>query len=192
MNDSDLRDYWAQLPEIDPAIPRIAAGWVFGYGSLIWDPGFSYEERHRVTIHGYHRAFCIRSVRYRGTAADPGVVLGLDRGGSCQGVAYRLHDDQATEIIEQIYRREMANEAYSPRLVPIRLVDGRLIRALTFVARHGSPSYVKLDEAEVVRRLRQCVGARGLNCDYAINTLKALTEWGITDSRLATIVRQLG
>jgi glutathione-specific gamma-glutamylcyclotransferase len=192
MNDSELRDYWAQLPEIDPAIPRIAAGWVFAYGSLIWDPGFEYEERHRVTIHGYHRAFCIRSVRYRGTAADPGVVLGLDRGGSCQGVAYRLHDDQAADIIELIYRREMANEAYRPRRVPIRLVDGRLIQALTFVAHHRSPSYVKLDEVEVVRRLRQCAGARGQNCDYAINTLKALTEWGIKDSRLATIVRQLG
>lgn len=191
MSDATAHDYWLRLPEIDGTIPRIPANWVFGYGSLIWDPGFEYDERHKVVIHGYHRAFCIRSTRYRGTADNPGVVLGLDRGGSCHGVAYRLRDDQAPTVIERIYRREMMNQAYDPRLVPIRLADGRRIRALTFTARHAGSSYVKLDEAEVVRRLKHCAGARGPNCDYAINTMKALTEWGIKDSRLAAIVRQL-
>lgn len=194
MNDapapSTLLD-WADLPALEHPIELIHSDWVFGYGSLIWDPGFEYTERHRVTVHGYHRAFCIRSVRYRGTIDAPGVVLGLDRGGSCQGVAFRLLPGQAESVIEQIYRREMANNAYVPRLLRTRLADGRTIAALTFVARRGAPAYLHADEVEVIRRLRECAGSRGRNCDYAINTVKALADWGIADARLTKLVRQL-
>ncbi len=183
---------WADLPELAYDIDRLQADWVFGYGSLIWDPGFAYSERHRVTVHGYHRAFCIRSVQYRGTPEAPGVVLGLDRGGSCQGVVFKLQPDEADAVVEQVYRREMSHYAYEPRLVRARLVDGRDIRALTFVARRGDPAYQRLEEAEVLRRLRDCVGARGPNCDYAVNTVKALADWGITDRQLARLLRKLG
>ena len=183
---------WADLPDLEHPIERLRTDWVFGYGSLIWDPGFDHAERHRTTIHGYHRAFCIRSVRYRGTHEAPGVVLGLDRGGCCQGVVFRLLPEQAEGIIEQIYRREMANHAYDPRLVRARLGDGRTIGALAFVARRDTPAYLRPDETEVLRRLRECSGARGPNRDYAVNTVKALADWGISDSRLARLVRQLG
>lgn len=183
---------WADLPDLSYPIEPLRTDWVFGYGSLIWDPGFEYSERHRVTIHGYHRAFCIRSVRYRGTVEAPGVVLGLDRGGSCQGVVFRLLADQAEGVVRLIYRREMANNAYQPRLVQARLVDGRTVGALTFVARREAAAYLRADETEVLRRLRECRGARGPNCDYAINTVKALADWGITDARLTKLVRQLG
>ena len=182
---------WADLPDLNHQIEPLRTDWVFGYGSLIWDPGFEYAERHRVMIHGYHRAFCIRSVRYRGTVEAPGVVLGLDRGGSCQGVAFRLLPDQAEAVVDRIYRREMANLAYTPRLLKTRLADSRIIGALSFVARRDAPAYLHADETEVIRRLRECAGARGRNCDYAINTVKALADWGITDTRLSRLVRQL-
>lgn len=182
---------WADLPALQHQIERLRTEWIFAYGSLIWDPGFEYSERHRVTIHGYHRAFCIRSVQYRGTVEAPGIVLGLDRGGSCQGVVFRLLTHQAEAVVEQIYRREMTNRAYDPRLVGARLADGRAVQALTFIARRQAPSYVRVDEAEVLRRLRECHGARGPNCDYAINTLQALKDWGISDSRLGKLISKL-
>ena len=191
MNELPTSHDWADLPELGYSIERLHSDWVFGYGSLIWDPGFDFSERHRVTVHGYHRAFCIRSVRYRGTPESPGVVLGLDRGGSCQGVVFRLLADQAESVIERIYRREMSNYAYEPRLVLARLGDGRQVRALTFIARRGDPAYQRLEEAEVLRRLRECAGARGPNCDYAINTVKALVDWGISDRHLTRLIGKL-
>lgn len=182
---------WSQLPAIDEAGERLRADWVFGYGSLIWDPGFAYEERHRVRIHGYHRAFCINSTRYRGTRDAPGVVLGLARGGSCHGVVYRLDAGRAESTVELLYRREMGNRSYVARLLPARLPDGRQVAALCFVASADAAAYVRLEPAELLRRLNHCHGARGANRDYAINTWRALQALGIVDRRLQAIVAQL-
>ncbi len=170
---------------------RLPAQWVFAYGSLIWHPDFEYTERHLVRIHGYHRAFCISSTRYRGTPELPGVVLGLDRGGSCHGVVYRMKPGLEVEIVEALYQREMPNHVYTPKLLPVRLADGRQVEAITFVARRNHPSYLKLSRDEVVRRLSSCRGGRGHNRDYAINTWHALREWGIEDAGLGAIAREL-
>jgi cation transport protein ChaC len=170
---------------------RLPAQWVFAYGSLIWHPDFDYTERHLARVHGYHRAFCISSTMYRGTPESPGVVLGLDRGGSCQGVVYRLPPGQETQIVERLYRREMPNHVYTPRLLPIRLADGRSIEAITFVARRNHPSYLKISRDEVLRRLSSCRGGRGHNREYAINTWHALREWGIEDAGLGAIAHAL-
>ena len=170
---------------------RIAARWIFAYGSLIWDPGFDYDERCPVRIHGFHRAFCIRSTRYRGTESAPGIVLGLDRGGSCHGLAYRIAGISTRDVVEQIYRREMGNYSYLPRMIPIKLSDGRHIEALTFVARRVSPGYESLDDAELMRRLRNSRGVRGSNREYAINTWTSLKAMNIVDRRLAGIVNAL-
>lgn len=172
-------------------IRRLPAQWAFAYGSLIWHPDFEYVERHLVRVHGYHRAFCINSTRYRGTPESPGVVLGLDRGGSCRGVAYRITPGQELQTVEALYQREMPNHVYTPRLLPVRLPDGRQIEAITFVARRNHHSYLKLPRDEILRRLSSCMGGRGHNREYALNTWHALLEWGIQDAGLGAIVREL-
>jgi cation transport protein ChaC len=183
----------AAAEEPDPlrGIERLRASWVFAYGSLIWHPDFEYAERHLVRVHGYHRAFCISSTRYRGTPESPGVVLGLDRGGSCHGVAYRIRPGEEEQVVEGLYQREMPNHVYTPRMLPVRLPDGRVVEAISFVARRDHPSYLRLSGDEVLRRLSSCRGGRGHNREYAINTWHALREWGIEDAGLGVIARRL-
>lgn len=176
--------------ELD-GIERLTAEWVFAYGSLIWDPGFPFAERHLARVNGYHRRYCIKSTRYRGTDADPGIVLGLDHGGSCQGLVFRFEPDLQRDCIEVLYHREMASLSYKPVIVNIVLADGRNIEALAFVADHQSATYEPLGHDEVLRRLARCHGSRGPNRDYAINTWVALQEWGIDDTGLASIAQAL-
>jgi cation transport protein ChaC len=172
-------------------LERLPARWVFAYGSLIWHPDFEFAERHLVRVHGYHRAFCISSTRYRGTPEAPGVVLGLDRGGSCHGVVYRLVPGQETQVVEALYQREMPNRVYTPKLLPVKLADGRRLEALAFIARRDHPSYLRLSRDELLRRLSSSRGGRGLNREYAINTWQALREWGIEDAGLGALAREL-
>jgi len=190
-------------PDISPAdapsAPRPTApanfalefDWVFGYGSLIWDPGFSHTETSLARVHGWHRAFCIHSTLYRGTPDAPGIVLGLDRGGCVDGVVFRLDPSTRREAIDYLYAREMPNRVYQARVVEARLIDGRVARALTFVADRHNASYVRLTEDEVVRRLLCCCGERGPNRDYAINTWEALARLGVHDDGLGSLVARL-
>jgi glutathione-specific gamma-glutamylcyclotransferase len=170
---------------------RLSADWVFGYGSLIWDPGFAFDASHLAQVHGYHRTFCIRSTRYRGTPEAPGVVLGLDRGGSCIGMAFRLRHDDRADAIRALYEREMINRVYVPSVLNATLRDGTRIRALAFVANRESVSYEKLTDAEIVRRLNCCQGLRGQNRDYAIRTWQTLGAHGVHCPHLARIGRRL-
>ncbi|HRO58899.1 MAG TPA: gamma-glutamylcyclotransferase [Burkholderiaceae bacterium] len=169
--------------------------WVFGYGSLIWNPEFEYESADLARAHGYHRAFCVRSTLYRGTPQRPGVVLGLDRGGSCVGVAYRLPPATRMRAIEGLFLREIPDPSiaiYVPRIIDIRLSDGSAQQALTFVADRAKPSYQRLSDAEILERLMLCHGMRGANRDYAVNTFEALQARGVFDARLQRVIRQLG
>jgi cation transport protein ChaC len=172
-------------------VDLLLADWVFGYGSLIWNPEIDYERAVLARAHGYHRAFCISSSHYRGTAEAPGVVLGLDRGGSCIGLAFRLHHAGRRRAIEHLYAREMLGDVYVPTLAAITLAGGMQVRALTFVANRASADYRLLPEAEVLRRLACCAGQRGPNREYAVNTLHALQAHGVHDARLARLVHQL-
>ncbi len=174
-----------------PVVDMQLADWVFGYGSLIWNPEIDFDHAVLARVHGYHRAFCIRSTRYRGTPSRPGVVLGLDRGGSCVGVAMRLNHPKRRESIARLYDREMLNSVYTPSLVAVTLRNGAQIRALSFVADRSSPAYERLSEMQIVARLRDSSGRRGANRDYAINTLHALQERGVHDARLARLVHRL-
>lgn len=169
----------------------LLSDWVFGYGSLIWNPEVGYEQAELARVHGYHRAFCISSTHYRGTVESPGVVLGLDRGGSCIGVAFRLHHATRRDAIERLYAREMLGDVYTPTLATVTLRDSRRVRALTFVANRASSLYQSLPEAEILRRLRACVGQRGANHEYALNTWHALQDRGVHDARLARLAHQL-
>jgi cation transport protein ChaC len=176
---------------MDLPAPIDCIEWVFGYGSLIWDPGFDYEERAIACLRGYHRRFCIESTRYRGTQQQPGIVLGLAPGGSVYGTVFRLRDATRTLALRSVYRREMLNESYRPLLLTTRLHDGRKVEALTFVANRSQPGYRKLADHEIIRRLVNCRGERGANRDYALNTWQALTELGLCDHRLGQYIRAL-
>lgn len=166
--------------------------WAFAYGSLIWNPEFEFEECHKVCIDGYHRAFCINSHTYRGTPDSPGVVLGLDEGGRCEGIVYRVKAGDEARIMDQIYQREMVSEVYRPKVLNLRLPDGRQIQALTFVAcQQDSHGYLPGPRSEVLRRLRESVGCRGSNREYALNTQAALQEWGIRDPELDALIAEM-
>lgn len=170
---------------------RPDADWVFGYGSLIWDPGFEFAESQLAQLHGYHRTFCIRSTRYRGTPEQPGVVLGLDRGGSCIGMAFRLVPGSRRQAVAALFEREMTGGVYVARLLSVVLPDSRRVRALAFVANRVSSAFERLHDDEIVRRLSSCGGQRGRNRDYAIRTWHSLAAHGVHCPHLARIGRRL-
>ena len=168
--------------------------WVFGYGSLMWRPNFAYAERRPARIWGYHRAPCIYSVEYRGTYQRPGLVLGLDRGGSCRGMAFRVHAARGPEVMGYLYEREMVTRVYRPRWLRGELAAGggepaRRETLYTFVADPGHDQYTgRLDDAAAVRLIRQGCGKAGDCLEYLENTLCHLRELGIEDRALARVI----
>jgi cation transport protein ChaC len=178
-----------------PTPSEIDVDWVFAYGSLIWDPGdMAISHVEPGLVRGYHRSFCILSTLYRGTPQEPGLVLGLDRGGSCMGMAQRLDPSLRRESLEHLFSREMPAESdrvYLPRIVQVRLSSGPAVRALAFVADRSLPTYARLSDEEILALLGRCHGRRGPNRDYAINTWEALRRHGVRDERLAAIARRL-
>src|SRR6185312_6801690 len=109
--------------------------WVFGYGSLMWRPGFAYEEAQHARLTGYRRCFCIYSVYHRGTVERPGLVLGLDRGGACEGIAYRVAGPDVAQTVGYLRAREQVNGVYRETHVPVALIEGprREVQALTYI-----------------------------------------------------------
>ncbi len=151
----------------------------------MWDPGFLYLESCRARIYGYHRSLCIRSIRYRGTRDLPGLVFGLDRGGSCTGMGYRIAQNRQREVADYLQDREMLNDIYEPCIRTIALDDGRQVAALTFVVRRQHHSYVKnLSAHEIARIVARARGQRGANIDYVQSTLDILESIGIRDREL--------
>jgi glutathione-specific gamma-glutamylcyclotransferase len=169
----------------------IWADWVFAYGSLIWNPEVDFDSFYVGKVFGRHRNFCVRSTKYRGTPTSPGVVLGLDTGGSCVGVVYQLTQKTKIQSIEKLYKREMLNRIYTPILVNVYLEEGRTVQALTFAANRSNEAYVSMTDDQLVSRLSACAGERGANRDYALNTWRSLKEYGVCDSRLERIANML-
>jgi len=184
----------------DPSVFAWKAGedlQVFGYGSLIWNPGFPHVSARPALLRGYHREFCIRSHRYRGTPEQPGLVLGLDWGGSCCGIVYRIAAADVPDVLPYLWDREMVNNTYRPTVVTLRLVDqqqgerriGDATRATTFVVRQGHTQYCRgLTRAEMCRMIREAVGSAGPCREYLENTVRHLAERGIPDRRLARLL----
>ena len=169
--------------------------WVFGYGSLMWRPGFAYEEARHARLAGYRRCFCIYSVYHRGTAKRPGLVLGLDRGGACEGIAYRVAAPQLQQTVRYLRAREQVNGVYREAHVPIGLVAGprREVLALAYIVERAHPSYAgQLPLALQARLIRGGHGMSGNNLDYLITTLRHLAELGIRERELERLLAVIG
>lgn len=161
--------------------------WVFGYGSLMWNPGFPHLEVRPARLYGYHRAFCLYSHHYRGTEDRPGLVLGLDRGGSCLGRAFRVGAQDAEAAMAYLIDREMfGHEEDVYRLVWPRIsVDGLRIAAACFVINPRHPHYAgKLPPERIAELIRRGMGSGGSNIDYLRNTIQHLDDLGIKDGPL--------
>jgi len=175
--------------------PEASGTWIFGYGSLMWRPGFSYVEAARARLNGYHRTFCVYSFVHRGTAAHPGLVLGLDAGGACTGMAFRVAASAVRETVAYLRAREQVTGVYRELTGRIALLDGsgRHVRALFYVAERAHPQYARhltlLQEAAIIRAAR---GASGRNVDYLLSTVAHLAEFGIRDRHLERLARLVG
>ncbi|WP_199541700.1 gamma-glutamylcyclotransferase [Paraburkholderia kururiensis] len=165
--------------------------WLFGYGSLIWNPGLPTVESVRSRVHGYHRGLYLWSRVNRGTPEQPGLVLALDRGGSCQGMAFRLAATGVMPHLEALWRREMPMGSYRPAWLPCKLADGRFVEALAFVMRRDVPSYTGKLSDETVRTVLGCAcGRYGSTLDYVRRTVIALREIGMPDRALEALLRR--
>lgn len=178
------------LPYLQPSDLDLPRGdlWIFGYGSLMWDPGFAHLESLPALIYGYHRELCIYSSRWRGTPQRPGLVLGLDRGGACRGVAFRIAAAHVARSLESLWDREMRRGVYHPRLLRARL-RGRTARVLAFVANPLHPGYAgTLPTERTAELIANCHGDRGPNVEYLVRTLKHLADLGVRDHHLLGVM----
>ncbi len=183
----------ASLEAILAAQPTPGDVWLFAYGSLIWNPAFHYVERKPVLIRGWHREFCLSTPIGRGTPEKPGLVLGLDRGGSCRGVAFRVARAEAEAELELVWRREMVTGAYVPRWVKLHgpdLPPGT--SGIAFTIDRTAPNYVRpASEADTARIIATACGALGSCRDYLFDTIHGLEGFGIEDHHLNRIAHQV-
>lgn len=162
--------------------------WVFAYGSLMWDPGFPFVKWAPALVYGYHRALCIYSSRWRGTPERPGLVLGLDRGGACRGIAFRVAADDITTALSALWAREMRRRVYQTRLVRARLPRNE-VRVLTFIADPQHAGYAgRLSVRQTARLIASGRGARGHNVEYLTRTINHLAELGVRDHHLMRVL----
>lgn len=167
--------------------------WVFAYGSLIWNPAFHYAEKRVGRLYGYHRAFCIRLIVGRGSDENPGYMLGLDRGGSCNGLLYRLDPADREQESEVIWSREMLVRVYHARWVQVATGSGP-VKAIAFVVDQDAEHYAAKHRAEdIAAKMAIAEGELGSNSDYLFDLLNSLEEAGIHDrsvAHLGHLVRQ--
>lgn len=164
--------------------------WVFGYGSLMWAPGFEYEEVCLATLRGYHRDLCVLSYVFRGTPEVPGIVMGLRPEGCCQGRAFKISAQNEAEIMAYLHEREMINNVYEPSWLDVELADGRKCAAYTFIARTDHIQYVGDEpQQEKVRLVLQGFGQGGSALEYLENTCTHLRDLSIRDDALETILQ---
>jgi cation transport protein ChaC len=160
--------------------------WVFGYGSLLWNPGFEIDDTQVGVMHDYARSFCMRSIHHRGTVERPGLVLALDevKGASCEGVALRVKAGDETHTLAYLRERELISSAYLERTLPVHLKTGEVIEAVTYVIDPDHNQYCHLDLEEQAQAITHAVGDRGPNPEYLHNTAQHLVDLGIEDADL--------
>ena len=167
--------------------------WVFGYGSLLWNPGFEIDDKQIGLMHGYARSFCMRSIHHRGTSEHPGLVLALDemQGASCEGVALRVKAGTEDETLAYLRERELISSAYLERILPVHLTSGEVVQAVTYVIDPEHVQYCHLELEEQAQVISSAVGDRGPNTDYLHNTASHLVELGIEDADLNWLSRRV-
>ncbi len=163
--------------------------WVFGYASLLWRPEFEAEEQHTTKVWGWHRALKMWSRLNRGSPQCPGLVFALLPGGSCHGVAYKIAQDQADEVLTRLWAREMPMDVYTPHWLTCATPKGR-VKALAFTLHRNSPSFTGDLPAQTYQQIfRQASGRFGTTRDYALETYRSLQAHGIEDRALAALLR---
>jgi cation transport protein ChaC len=166
--------------------------WVFGYGSLIWRPGFEHLEARKALLYGFRRALCVYSWVHRGTEARPGLVLGLDHGGSCAGVAFRVAGQERDAVVAYLRERELVTNVYRERQVTVRLDGGGSVEALSFIVDRSHRQYAgRLDADHAAAVVRGAAGQSGANEDYVLNTVRHLAGLGIRDRWLEAVAEKV-
>lgn len=188
MTDEERTRHIGEMLASAPQPERI---WVFGFGSLIWNPAFHFVERRTALVHGFHRQFCLWSKAGRGSPQSPGLMLALEPGGSCHGVAYRIAPGQVETELDVVWRREMMTGAYRAVWVTAHTPEG-VEHAIAFAANHAHERYVRgLDTDETARLLATGAGPLGSCCDYLLDTVSHLEALGIRDKRLEALVERV-
>ncbi len=166
--------------------------WVFGYGSLIWRPGFVFERAERALLRGVHRRLCIYSHLHRGTAERPGLVFGLERGGACVGMAFKIAESDWDEVRDYLRAREQVTMVYVETHRPAKLANGEIVETLTFVADPHHPQYAgRLSLEDQFALVDGAVGEAGSNIEYVINTARHLKEMGIADRQVQALAAMI-
>ena len=166
--------------------------WVFGYGSLIWNPGFAFLRSEKAVLHGAHRSLSIYSHRHRGTPERPGLVFGLSRGGSCLGVAFEVDAGVWPETFDYLQAREQDRGVYREAWRRVTLATGTRVKALAYLVNEAHPQFAgRLDLGEQVRLVARSSGESGRNTEYVRNTARHLLSLGIRDRALMQIVAAL-
>jgi cation transport protein ChaC len=189
---------WRTQAEMDALLEHCLAGhdpardlWVFGYGSLIWNPAFEFVEKRAALLHGWHRRFCLKMYVGRGTPETPGVMLALDHGGACKGVAFRIAAGQVRQELGLLWQREMYGGAYHARWVELQ-AGGEKFRAVTFVINRSHPRYLReLSVAQTAALISSGCGDLGTCREYLDNTVAHLRALGLRDAGLSRIVAAL-
>lgn len=167
--------------------------WVFGYGSLMWRPGFPHSDAELATLYGAHRALCVYSYVHRGTPERPGLVLALDRGGACRGMAFRVAAQDAEEVLGYLRGREQVTMVYREARRPVRLGSGhRIDDAVCYIVDRRHKQYAGVLPLETqIAMVRHAQGRSGDNVSYVLNTVRHMEQAGIADARLAAVARAL-
>ena len=169
-----------------------ATHWVFGYGSLIWNPGFTHVSAQQGLLRGAHRSLSIVSHHHRGTVEQPGLVFGLTRGGSCRGMVFEVADTDWPQVYAYLQEREQVTSVYRDVMRPVHLADGRLVGALAFLVDERHEQFAgRLSLEQQLAMVRAGVGLSGRNIDYVLNTARHLRELGIRDRQLMALADML-
>ena len=189
MTDRERERIVEKMIETAPSLDSI---WVFGYGSLIWNPALHFTEKLRGKIHGYHRRFCLWSTIGRGSPSKPGLMLGLERGGSCKGIFYKIDRREIRTELDIVFRRELITDAYRPTWVSARVSDKSPFKAIAFVINRDHNRYAgTLDDETMIRTIAEAKGTLGSCSDYLYETVLQLDNLGMPDGRLASIARHV-
>jgi len=169
----------------------VAPVWIFAYGSLLWRPGFDHDQALDARLFGYHRSPCVYSWVHRGTEQRPGVVLGLDRGGSCRGRVLGVVAAREAEVLANLDARELVTDVYQRRRLPLTTARGRLA-AWCYVVRRDHGQYAgKLEDHRVLELVQHGTGRSGRNGDYVVSTVRHLEQMGVVDGPLHRLARSL-